>query len=415
MMYTVFTMNASDGSIKLHRDNRGKLEIKSKVRLQTEEDLSFAYTPGVAGVCKMIANNKKDVYKYTIKRNSVAVVTDGSAVLGLGNIGPEAALPVMEGKAVLFKEFADIDAYPICLDTQDTEEIIKTIRHIAPGFGGIKLEDISSPRCFEIEERLQDLGIPVFHDDQHGTAIVVLAALINAAKVVGKNLGDLKIVVNGAGAAGIAVSKLLTCMNVDENICTSVKDVLLCDSKGIIHHCRDDLNHIKETMTSVTNQSCSPSKDKNVCIACEEGKLKDAMFNADVFIGVSKANLLTKDMIRSMNNDPIIFALANPDPEIMPEDAYAAGAAIVGTGRSDFPNQINNVLAFPGVFRGALDARVRVITNEMKIAAAHAIADIVENPTNESIIPSPLNKSVAKKVAEAVKKITLHENLETEN
>lgn len=408
-------MDINDRSIQLHQDRKGKLEIKSKVELNNTDDLSLAYTPGVAAVSRKIAENKSDVYKYTIKGNSIAVVTDGSSVLGLGNIGPEAALPVMEGKAILFKEFADVDAYPICLDTQDTEEIIKAIRHIAPGFGGINLEDISAPRCFEIEERLQDLGIPVFHDDQHGTAIVVLAALINAAKVVGKNIEDLKIVINGAGAAGVAISKLLVCMNIDENICTSVKDILLCDSKGIIHHCREDLNHVKIAMASVTNQSCAPQKDANVCVACREGKLQEALVGADVFIGVSKGNLLTHDMVKSMSNDPIIFAMANPDPEIMPEDALNAGAMVVGTGRSDYPNQINNVLAFPGIFRGALDSGAKTITNEMKVAAARAIAECVEVPTKEKIVPSPLDRNVAGKVAEAVLNITLRGNPEKES
>lgn len=412
-------MDFYDRSLILHEERRGKLEIRSKVSLKNSDELSLAYTPGVAGVSIKIAANKADVYKYTIKGNSVAVVTDGSAVLGLGNIGPEAALPVMEGKAVLFKEFADVDAHPICLDTQDTEDIIKTIKHIAPGFGGINLEDIAAPRCFEIEERLQDLGIPVFHDDQHGTAIVVLAALINAAKVTGKKIEDLKIVINGAGAAGVAISKLLVCMNVDKNICTSVKDILLCDSKGIIHHCREDLNHVKVAMAAVTNQSCKPSTDANVCTACTEGTLKDALVNADVFIGVSKGNLLDHDMIKSMNRDPIIFAMANPNPEIMPEDAVNAGAMVVGTGRSDFPNQINNVLAFPGIFRGALDAGAKSITNEMKVAAAHAIASCVENPTKEMVVPSVLDRNVSQKVAYAVRmahiESTPHENQEIEN
>ncbi len=386
-------MDYNKEALDLHKKKKGKIELKSKVKLETSDDLSISYTPGVAEVSRKIAEDKSAVFDYTIKKNTIGVVTDGSAVLGLGNIGPEAALPVMEGKSVLLKEFGGVDAFPICLTTQDSEEIIETVRRIAPTFGGINLEDISAPRCFEIEDALQDLGIPVFHDDQHGTAIVVLAALINATKVLGKKFEELKVVVNGAGAAGIAITKMLLCFSIDKNICRSVKQIILCDSKGIIYEGRQGLNPSKQEIAAITN----PNK--------REGTLKDAMVGADVFIGVSKGSLLTKDMVRKMNKDPMIFAMANPIPEIMPDEAKDAGAAIIGTGRSDFPNQINNVLAFPGIFRGALDAKATKITNEMKIAAASAIADCIVSPTAENIIPSPLDKSVAIKVAERVKSI----------
>ncbi len=384
-------MSLKDEALELHRKKKGKLAVRPKVKIKTRQDLSLAYTPGVADVSLAIAEDKKKVYDYTIKRNTVAVVTDGSAVLGLGNIGPEAALPVMEGKCVLFKELAGIDAFPICLDTQDTAEIIKTIKNIAPVFAGINLEDIAAPRCFEIEAALQGIGIPVFHDDQHGTAIVIHAALTNAAKVVGKKIEELKVVVNGAGAAGISVAKLLTCFEISEHVCTSVKDAILCDSKGIIYDGREVDNKYKEELAKITNK-------KKI-----QGTLADALVGADVFIGVSKGNVLTKDMVRTMGRDPIIFAMANPIPEIMPQDAKEAGAAVVGTGRSDFPNQINNALVFPGVFRGALDAKATKITNEMKLAAARALASSVE-PTAEKILPEVLDKSVVKKIAAAVKK-----------
>lgn len=374
----------------LHREKKGKLEIKSKVPINSKHDMTLAYTPGVAEVCREIAKNKEKVFEYTIKSNSVAVVSDGSAVLGLGDIGPEAGIPVMEGKAILFKEFANIDAFPICLNTKDPDEIVSIVKNISPVFGGINLEDISAPRCFDIEEKLQDIGIPVFHDDQHGTAIVVSAALMNASKVVGKDISSLKVVINGAGSAGMAVARLLLCMGIEEYLCTPVKEIILCDSVGTVYEGRPEMNGCKTDMAKLTNK-------KRI-----RGSLSDAMKGADVFIGVSKGNLVTKEMVKTMANDPIVFAMANPVPEIMPGDAIAAGAAVVGTGRSDYPNQINNVLAFPGVFRGALDVRARQINKPMKIAAAHALAKCVENPTRESILPSALDRSVARKVAEAV-------------
>jgi len=384
-------MNLREEALKLHKDSKGKLETKSKVEVKTKEDLSLVYTPGVAEVCKEIAANPKSVYDYTMKSNSVAVVTDGSSVLGLGNIGAEASLPVMEGKCVLFKNLAGIDAFPICIKNQNDDEIINIVKNIAPVFGGINLEDINAPRCFKIEESLQDIGIPVMHDDQHGTAIVVLAALINAAKVVGKNLENLKIVINGVGAAGTAVTKLLLCIGIDKDICTAVKEIVLCDSKGIIYEGRDNLNEIKEEMAKITN------KDN------KQGTLKDALENVDVFIGLSTGNLLNADDIKVMNKDAIVIAMANPIPEISPEEANKV-AAVVGTGRSDFPNQINNSLAFPGVFRGALDAKAIKINNEMKIAAAKALASCVE-PTKDNILPYTLDSNVVPKIAEAVAKV----------
>jgi len=379
--------------LKLHRDNKGKLAVMSKVKVETQEDLSLVYTPGVAEVSKEIAKDKSNVYVYTMKGNTVAVVTDGSAVLGLGNIGPEASLPVMEGKCILFKNMADVDAFPICLDTQDDDEIINIVKKIAPGFGGINLEDIAAPRCFKIEDALQDLGIPVMHDDQHGTAIVVLAALINATKVVNKNLEELKIVINGVGSAGTAITKLLLCFGIDKKICTSVKEIVLCDSKGVIYEGRDNLNEFKQQLAEITNGQK------------RKGTLKEALNGADVFIGVSKGNLLTADDLKVMNKDAIVLAMANPTPEIMPDEASKV-AAVVGTGRSDFPNQINNSLAFPGVFRGALDAKATKINNEMKLAAASAIASCVE-PTKDNILPYTLDKQVSVKVAEAVKKAAI--------
>ena len=384
-------MELKEEALKLHKDNKGKLATKSKISVTTKKDLSLVYTPGVAEVCKEIAANPKSVYDYTMKANSVAVVTDGSAVLGLGNIGAEASMPVMEGKSILFKELAGIDAFPICVKNQNDDEIINLVKNISPVFGGINLEDIKAPRCFKIEEELLNIGIPVMHDDQHGTAIVVLAALINASKVVGKKIEDLKVVFNGAGAAGTAVAKLLLCIDVDEKICTRVKEVILCDSKGIIYNGREDLNDFKQQMSKITN----PEN--------KEGTLKDALEGADVFIGVSKGDLLTADDLRVMNKDAIIFAMANPVPEIMPDEAEKV-ATIVGTGRSDFKNQINNSLAFPGVFRGALDAKATKINNEMKIAAAEAIASCVE-PTKDNILPYTLDKNVVTKVAEAVAKM----------
>ncbi len=383
-------MGLREDALELHKKHKGKLATKSKVGVNTKQDLSLVYTPGVAEVCREIAADKKNIYEYTMKSNSVAVITDGSAVLGLGNIGAEASLPVMEGKAVLFKELANIDAFPICIKTQNDGEIINIVKNIAPVFGGINLEDIAAPRCFGIEEALQNIGIPVMHDDQHGTATVVLAALINAAKVVGKKLEELKIVVNGAGAAGTAVAKLLLCVGIDRKICTSVKEIVLCDSKGIIYDGRGDLNEFKQQMAKITNTSK------------RKGTLKDALKGADVFIGVSTANLLKADDLKVMNKDAIVFAMANPTPEIMPDEAKKA-AAVVGTGRSDFPNQINNSLGFPGIFRGALDAKALRINNEMKIAAANALAGCVE-PTKDNILPYTLDKSVVKKVSEAVAK-----------
>ena len=392
-------MNIFEESMQLHKTLRGKITVRNKMDVRTAEDLSKVYSPGVAAPCEAIAADKSKVYDYTLKGNCVAIVTDGSAVLGLGNIGPEAAMPVMEGKAMLFKKFADIDAFPICLDTQDPEEIIRTVKYLAPTFGGVNLEDIAAPHCFEIERRLQDIGIPVFHDDQDGTAIVVLAGLINAAKLVGKSLHQLRVVVNGAGAAGTAITRMLRCQGYGtaSSECISVQDVIVCDSKGIISAGRRDLNEEKLHLLEYTNAN-------NV-----SGTLQDALKGADVFIGVSKGNLITAEDVRLMNRDAIIFALANPTPEIMPEEAYKGGAAIVGTGRSDLPNQINNVLGFPGIFRGALDARARRITPAMKLAAAHAIADHLRNPTREAVIPATLDPAVAHCVAEAVKHAALAE------
>lgn len=378
-------------SLELHRKYKGKIEVISKIEVNTTDDLSRVYSPGVAAPCLAIAENVDEAYNLTIKGNTIAVVSDGTAVLGLGNIGPEAAIPVMEGKAMLFKKFANVDAFPICLNTTVTSEIIETVKRIAPVFGGINLEDISAPRSFEIENALQDIGIPVFHDDQHGTAIVALAGILNSCKVLGKDISDLKIVINGAGAAGIAISRLLRCVSIDPNVCIPVKQVLVCDSKGIIHKNRTNLNPIKIELLNYSNP-------ENI-----EGTLKDAIKDADVFIGVSVANILTAEDIKTMAKDPVIFALANPNPEIMPEEALKGGAAIIATGRSDYPNQVNNVLAFPGIFRGALDCRAKRITPKMKIAAAYAIADCVMEPDREHIIPKSLNKQIASKVAEAVK------------
>ena len=377
-------------SLTVHQQLRGKVGTFNKIAVQTKDDLSLVYTPGVAAPCLAIANDETLANRLTLKGNAVAVVSDGSAVLGLGNIGPSASLPVMEGKALLFKEYADINAWPICLDTQDTEEIINTVRNIAPTFGGINLEDISAPRCFEVEERLQDLGIPVFHDDQHGTAIVLLAAVINACRVTGRELGSLKVVINGAGAAGTAIAKLLRCMGQEADVCSSVKELIVCDSKGAIHQGRDDLNEMKKDLAAFTNKSG------------QSGSLSEVIAGADVFVGVSKGNILRAEHVQSMAKDPIIFGMANPEPEIMPDIAKAAGAAVVGTGRSDFPNQVNNVLAFPGIFRGALDVRATQITEAMKIAAALALADSVKDLTADTILPSPLDRTVAPLIARAV-------------
>lgn len=374
-------------SLKLHEKHQGKWEVNSKVPIDSILDLSLAYTPGVARPCLEIAEKSEAVYKYTAKWNTVAIVTDGSAALGLGNIGGMAALPIMEGKAILFKRFAGIDAVPICLDTQDPDEIVETIKNIAPSFGGINLEDIAAPRCFQIEEKLQKaVNVPVFHDDQHGTAIVVLAAAINGAKLLEKRLEAMKVVINGGGAAGIAIMRMLKVFG--------VQDILVCDSKGIISSNRDDLTSAKQEIGNITN----PEKI--------QGTLWEAVADRDLFIGVSKSNMLTEDMVKNMARDPIIFAMANPEPEIMPELAKRAGAKIIGTGRSDFPNQINNLLAFPGVFRGALDARAERVTMKMKIAAAKAIAETIaeEDLAPEAILPTVFNENVMKNVANAVAK-----------
>ena len=379
-------MTLNEKALQLHKEWNGKLETVSKIPVKSREALSLAYTPGVAEPCKVIAQDKEAAYKYTMKANTVAVVSDGSAVLGLGNIGPYAAMPVMEGKAVLFKEFGGVNAVPICLDTQDTEEIIKAVTYLAPGFGGINLEDISAPRCFEIEDRLKAaLDIPVFHDDQHGTAIVVLAGIINALKVVGKRKEDCKVVVNGAGSAGIAITKLL--------LTYGFPNVILCDKVGIVSKTTPGLNWMQKKMTEVTN----PNN--------ETGSLADALKGADIFVGVSAPNIVTPEMVASMNHDSILFAMANPVPEIMPDAAKAAGARVVGTGRSDFPNQVNNVVAFPGIFRGALEGRATQITEEMKLAAANAIAGLVpeDELNDENIMPEAFNPKVAEVVAEAVK------------
>lgn len=379
-------MSIREDALKLHKDNKGKLEVKSKVPIKSKADLSLAYTPGVAEPCKEIHEDVDKVYEYTSKGNMIAIVSDGTAVLGLGDIGPHAALPVMEGKAILFKEFASVDAFPICVNTTDTDEIVKLIMQIEPSFGGINLEDISAPRCFEIERKLKEkLSIPVFHDDQHGTAIITLAALMNALRINKKQMKDLVVVINGTGAAGIAIAKMI--LNV------GVKDLLLCDRSGIVYKGRQKgMNWAKEEIAEVTN------KNKKA------GKLSDALGGADVFIGVSSANILTEEMVRSMNKDAIIFAMANPAPEIDPELAKKAGARIVGTGRSDYPNQVNNVLAFPGIFRGAFDVQASCINEEMKIAAANALAELISDDelSEEYIIPKPFDARVAPAVAKAV-------------
>ena len=379
-------MTTNEKALLMHEKWNGKLETVSKTPVKTREDLAIAYTPGVAEPCKVIAQDKEAAYKYTMKANTVAVVSDGSAVLGLGNIGPYAAMPVMEGKAVLFKEFGNVNAVPICLDTQDTEEIIKTVTYLAPGFGGINLEDISAPRCFEIEERLKEiLDIPVFHDDQHGTAIVVLAGVINALKIVGKKKEDCRVVVNGAGSAGVAITKLL--------LTYGFPNIIMCDKVGIVSRDTEGLNWMQKKMPEVTN------------LTNETGSLADALKGADIFIGVSAPNIVTPKMVASMNRDSILFAMANPIPEIMPDVAKAAGARVVGTGRSDFPNQVNNVVAFPGIFKGALEGRATQITEEMKLAAAEAIAGLVpaDKLSDDNIMPEAFDPQVAEVVANAVK------------
>ncbi len=379
-------MDHKEKAIRMHQKWNGKLETVSKTPVKTREDLAIAYTPGVAEPCRLIAADRSLAYTYTIKSNTIAVVSDGSAVLGLGNIGPYAAMPVMEGKCVLFKEFGNVNAVPVCLDTQDTEEIIRTVQLIAPGFGGINLEDISAPRCFEIEERLKKLlDIPVFHDDQHGTAIVVVAGIINSLKLTGKKKEHCRIVVNGAGSAGIAITKLL--------LSYGFSHIILCDRNGIIGSDYPDLNQIQREMTKVTN------------LENRSGTLSDALAGADIFIGVSAPGIVTPQMVSSMNQDAILFAMANPVPEIMPDEAKAAGARIIGTGRSDFPNQINNVVAFPGIFKGALEGHARQITEEMKLAAAKAIAGLVpENLLRDDyIMPQPFDPQVTEAVSQAVK------------
>lgn len=379
-------MTNSEQALLLHEQWRGKIETVSKCSVKTRQDLALAYTPGVASPCEVIAKNPDSAYQYTLKSNTVAVISDGSAVLGLGNIGPLAAMPVMEGKAVLFKEFGGVNAFPICLDTQDTDEIVKTIVNIAPAFGGINLEDISAPRCFEIEARLKELlSIPVFHDDQHGTAIVVLAGAINALKVTNKTKEDCKVVINGAGSAGIAIAKLL--------LTYGFKHLILCDKSGILSSDTEGLNWMQQDLMAVTN------------LNNQKGSLSDALICADIFIGVSAPNIVTSDMVSSMNQDAIIFAMANPVPEIMPDLAKAAGAKVVGTGRSDFPNQVNNVIAFPGIFKGALEGRATQITEDMKLAAAIAIANLVseEELHEDNILPQPFDTRVCQVVSNAVK------------
>lgn len=379
-------MTNAEKALQLHEEWNGKFETTPKMDIATREDLALSYTPGVAEPCKVIAKDKEAAYKYTIKANTVAVVSDGSAVLGLGNIGAHAAMPVMEGKAVLFKSFGGVNAVPICLDTQDTEEIIKTVVNIAPAFGGINLEDISAPRCFEIESRLKELlDIPVFHDDQHGTAIVVLAGIINGLKVTGKTKEDCQVVVNGAGSAGVAITKLL--------LTYGFKHVTMCDKSGILSKGSEGLNWMQESMMDVTN------------LEHKTGSLADALKGADIFVGVSAPNIVTPEMVQSMNKDAIIFAMANPVPEIMPDVAKAAGAKVVGTGRSDFPNQVNNVIAFPGIFKGALEGRATQITEEMKLAAALAIANLVpeDEVSDVNILPEAFDERVADVVSQAVK------------
>lgn len=378
-------MTNAEKALQLHEEWNGKFETTPKMKIQTREDLALAYTPGVAEPCKVIAKDKEAAYKYTIKSNTIAVVSDGSAVLGLGNIGAHAAMPVMEGKAVLFKEFGNVNAVPVCLDTQDTEEIIKTVVNIAPAFGGINLEDISAPRCFEIETRLKELlDIPVFHDDQHGTAIVVLAGIINGLKVTGKTKEECQVVVNGAGSAGVAITKLL--------LTYGFKHVTMCDKSGILSKASEGLNWMQRSMMEVTN------------LENKTGSLADALRGADIFVGVSAPNIVTADMVKTMNKDAIIFAMANPVPEIMPDVAKAAGARVVGTGRSDFPNQVNNVIAFPGIFKGALEGRARQITEDMKLAAALAIANLVpdDEVSDVNILPEAFDPRVADVVSKAV-------------
>lgn len=386
-------MNVYEESLKFHEAHHGKLAVASKVPVENKYDLSLAYTPGVAEVCREIAREESRAFDLTLKHNTIAVVTDGSAILGLGNLGASAAIPVMEGKAILFKQFANVDAFPICLDTQNVDEIVAAVKQIAPVFGGINLEDIAAPKCFEVERRLkEELSIPVVHDDQHGTAVVVLAALINALKLKSLAIEDAKIVINGAGAAGTAIAELL--------IAYGAHHIVVCDSKGVIYKGRPDLNDAKLALAEITNRACHAGHDATGCVISD---LAGAMQGADIFIGVSTADVVTAEMVQSMAPQPIVFAMANPIPEIMPDVARAAGAFIIATGRSDFPNQINNVLAFPGIFRGALDNRVRLITEHMFVEAAKRIAACVLEPTPEYIIPSPFDTNVAPAVASAIK------------
>lgn len=388
-----------EDALKMHKENQGKLAVSSKVPLRNTRDLSLAYSPGVAEPCLEIYENENTVYDYTMKGNLVAVVSNGTAVLGLGNIGPKAAMPVMEGKALLFKSFAGVDAFPICLDTNDPDKIVETVKLLEPTFGGVNLEDIAAPQCFEIEERLRNIcNIPIFHDDQHGTAIVTAAGLINALKLTGKNIEEIRVVVNGAGSAGVAIVKLLLHMG--------VSDVILCDTKGIIYKDRTvGMNPFKQQLANITNREQ------------KQGTLADALTGADVFIGVSAAGAVTKEMVRSMNHDPIIFAMANPTPEIMPDDAKEAGAKVVGTGRSDFPNQVNNVLAFPGIFRGALEVRATDINEEMKLAAVYAIADLISDNELHAdyVIPDPFDSRVAAHVAAAVASAAIQSGVSRNN
>ncbi len=382
----------SEEALTLHKKYKGKLSVDSKVPF-TEENLNLVYTPGVGSVSSAIAEDTKKVYDYTIKGNTVAIVSDGTAVLGLGDIGPEAALPVMEGKALLLKELAGVDGFPICLDTKDEQEIITAVKAIAPVFGAINLEDIAAPKCFAIEKALQDIGIPVMHDDQHGTAVVTLAGLINACTVTGKTFEELNVVISGAGAAGTAIANLLLCVGHDAKLCKGVHNIVLCDSKGIISKERTDLNEEKQKLASITNNDN------------KTGTLQEALVDADVFIGVSAPNIVTQEMIKGMADKPLVFAMANPIPEIMPEDALAAGAAVVATGRSDFPNQVNNALAFPGIYKGLLDAQATTIKHDVFLAAANALAATCTNPTATMILPSLFDKNLTPAIAKAVQAV----------
>lgn len=392
-------MDIYERSLARHRETRGKIEVRSRMRLESQEELSIAYTPGVARPCEVIAKDPSAAWDLTWKGRTVAVVSDGSSVLGLGDIGPEAALPVMEGKSALFREFAGIDSVPVVINERDPQRIVDLVKAIAPTYGGINLEDISAPRCFEIEDALQDIGIPVLHDDQHGTAIVLLAAVMNGARVVGRSLGSMKVVINGAGAAGRAICRLLLCSDAGTSSCIPVGGIIVCDSKGIIYPGREGNTPVKEEIAALTNP------------AGKKGDLRDALKGADVFIGVSRGGLLKAEDIKTMADKAIVFAMANPVPEIMPDEAIAGGAYVVGTGRSDFPNQVNNVLAFPGLFRGALEARARCFTESMKFAAIYAIMESVGEPTPARVLPSPFDRNLAVRVADAVKAAAMAEGV----